>query len=216
MKTSIIVCFYERLQHLKSCLDSLKGCSEYFDEVVVTDDGSGEFCVRKLKKLITDYHFPIRHIWQSNKGFRVAAARNNGIKHANGDYLIFLDCDFVVLPGTIKLHLDHSKPGRFVAGHYKYLDEERTQKIIREGVSDKLLEDLYKSLPEDPITKDHRRFVRHRFFFKLGLASARKQRLSSQFSIHRKDIERVNGYDENFFGWGGRMKIWRFALRNWD
>ena len=203
MKTSMIICFYERIQYLKCCLDSIKGQSEYFDEVVIADDGSGESCVRHLKRMITDYDFPIIHVSQPKKGFRPAAARNNAIKHANGDYLIFLDCDFVILPGAIKSHLDASKPGRFVAGFCKYLDEERTNKIIEEGVSDDLIEGLYRSLPEEPIIKDHRRFIRHRIFLKLGLASAEKQRLSSHFSIHRKDIERVNGYDENFVGWGG-------------
>jgi glycosyltransferase involved in cell wall biosynthesis len=203
MKTSIIICFYERLQYLKCCLDSIKDQSDYFDEVVIGDDGSTESCVDRLKKVITDYNFPIIHASQPKKGFRPAAARNSAIRHTSGDYLIFLDCDFAVLSGAIKSHIDASKPGRFVAGFCKYLDEERTNKIFEEGVSDNLLEDLYTSLPEEPIIKDHRRFARHRIFFKLGLASARKQRLSSHFSIHREDIERVNGYDENFVGWGG-------------
>ena len=203
MKTSIIITFYERLKYLKACLDSIAGQSEHFDEVVIGDDGSSDSCVHQLKKMIKNYDFPIIHVSQSKKGFRPAAARNNGIRHASGDYLIFLDCDFAVLPGAIKFHGGASKPGRFVAGFCKYLDEKRTNKIFWEGVSDNLLEDLYKSLPEEPIIRDHRRFIRHRIFFRLGLLSAKKQRLSSHFSIHRKDIERVNGYDENFAGWGG-------------
>jgi glycosyltransferase involved in cell wall biosynthesis len=203
MKTSIIVCFYERLKYLKCCLDSLKSQSKYFDEVVIGDDGSGESYVRQLKSMITSYDFPIIHVSQPKEGFRVAAARNNAIKHAGGDYLIFLDCDFVVLPRTIKFHLDASKQGRFVAGTYKYLNEEQTNTLFHEEISDKRLEDLYQSIPERAIIREHRRFIRHRFFFRLGLASARKQRLSSHFSIHREDLERVNGYDENFVGWGG-------------
>ena len=203
MKTSIIICFYERLKYLKSCLDSIKSQSEYFDEVVVADDGSGESCEGQLNRMITDYNFPIIHVSQPKKGFRPAAARNNGIKHASGDYLIFFDCDFAVLPKAIKFHIDASKKGRFVAGSCKYLDEKQTTTILHEGVSDKRLEDLYQSIPERAIVKEHRRFIRHRIFFRIGLASARKQRLSSHFSIHREDIERVNGYDENFVGWGG-------------
>jgi glycosyltransferase involved in cell wall biosynthesis len=203
MKTSIIICFYERLQHLKCCLDSLRSHSKYFDEIVIADDGSGESCVRQLKKLIIDYDFPIIHVSQPKKGFRPAAARNNGIRHATGDYLIFLDCDFVVLPGTIRCHLNASKLGRFLASTYIYLNDEKTNTIFYEGVSDKLLEKLYQSIPKKFIIKEHRRFIRHRFFFKLGLTSARKQRLSSHFSIYREDLARVNGYDENFVGWGG-------------
>lgn len=203
MRTSIIICFYERLQHLKCCLDSIKNQSEYFDEVVIADDGSGESCVQELKRMITQYNFSIIHVSQNKRGFRPAAARNNGIRHASGDYLIFLDCDFVVLPGNIRSHLKASKLGRFLASTYVYLNEEQTNTIFKEGVSDKLLEKLFRSIPEKTILKEHRRFVRHRIFFRLGLASARKQRLSSHFSIFREDLEHVNGYDENFVGWGG-------------
>ena len=157
MKTSIIICFYERLQYLKYCLDSIRDQFDHFDEVVVSDDGSGESCARQLKKIITDYDFPIIYVSQSKNGFRPAAARNNGIRHSSGDYLIFLDCDFVVLPGAIRSHLDASKSGRFVAGFCKYLNEKQTNTIFQEGVSDTLLEKLYQSLAEEPIIKDHRR-----------------------------------------------------------
>jgi glycosyltransferase involved in cell wall biosynthesis len=47
---SIIVCFYERLDHLKACLDALALCAADFDEVVVADDGSKATTVDHLKK----------------------------------------------------------------------------------------------------------------------------------------------------------------------
>ena len=203
MKTSVIISFYERLEYLKVCLDSLSLDSGDFDEVVIADDGSGESCVRELRELVKSYDFPVVHAWHPDEGFKLAASRNNGIKHASGDYLIFLDCDFMVLPGTIKCHLNAARRGRFVAGFCKYLGEEQTNKIFQTGVSDTLLEEAYRSLLEKPIVRNHRSFVRHRILYRLHLAGARKQRCSSHFSIHRADMEYVNGYDENFVGWGG-------------
>ncbi len=200
---SIIISFYKRLEYLRCCLDSLRFYIETFDEVIIADDGSSNETVNRLKKLISTYSFPIKHTWQPNKGFRPAASRNNGIKHASGDYLIFLDCDFMVLPGTIDCHLNAAKRGRFAAGFCKYLIEGQTDKIFQMGVSNTLLEELYRSLPEKPIVRDHRSFVSHRILYKLRLAGARKQRCSSHFSIHRADMEYINGYDENFVGWGG-------------
>ena len=109
---SIIVCFYERLDHLKCCLDALALCAEDFDEVVIADDGSKAETVQRLEKMMTSYSFPIAHVSHPKDGFRLSASRNNGIRRSRGDYLIFLDCDFLVLPDTIKFHLRAARPGR--------------------------------------------------------------------------------------------------------
>jgi len=200
---SIIICFYERLEHLRCCLDSLRICSKDFDEVVITDDGSSEATVSMLKRMIANYDFTIHYIWQPKKGFRAAAARNNGIRHARGNYLIFFDCDFLPLPDIIKQHLKAARPGRFVVGHCKYLTAEQSNRALSSNISRDFLENLYQQLPEKQIIKDHYRFIKRTILFRLHLASPTKQSLGGHFSIYRKDIEYVNGYDENFVGWGG-------------
>ena len=200
---SIIIPFYERLEHLRCCLDSLKSSSDDFDEVIITDDGSGEETVGNLNKMICNYDFPINHVWQPKQGFRVAAARNNGIRQAKGDYLIFFDSDFLILPDAIKYHLKLAKSGRFVAGNCKYLTKAQTDSAFNSNISPEFLENLYQQLPEKEMIKDHRRFIKRTILFKLHLKSRRKQSLGGHFSIFRRDIEYVNGYDENFKGWGG-------------
>jgi glycosyltransferase involved in cell wall biosynthesis len=203
MKTTIIICFYERSEYLQCCLHSLKNCCQDFDEVVIADDGSNEMVVSEVKKIISMYSFPIVHAWHARKGARRAATRNNGIRHAGGDYLIFLDADFAVLPGAIKSHVEAAKTGWFAAGRCKYATEEQTKRIFTESVSDELLEEIYRELSDETITKEHREFIRYGILRRLHLASPRKQTFGGHFSIHKKDIESVNGYDENYVGWGG-------------
>lgn len=203
MKTSIIICFYEKPDYLKCCLDSLKSCANDFDEVVVADDGSSETVVSEVKKYPEHYPFSIVHAWYPRDGARRAACRNNGIRHATGDYLIFLDADFAVLPDAIKSHVDAAKPGWFAAGRCKYSTEEQAGKIFSGPISTDLLENIYTELPEEPILKEHREFIRYGILRKLRLASARKQTFGGHYSIYKKDIESVNGYDENYVGWGG-------------
>lgn len=203
MKTSVIICFYDKLNYLKYCLDSLKSCSDDFDEVVIADDGSGETVVEQLKAHIKNYSFPIIHAWHSRDGARRAACRNNGIRHATGDYLVFLDADFAVLPGAIKSHTDAAKPGFFAAGRCKYSTQEQVGRIFSGPVSSSMLENIYTELSETPILKEHREFIRYGILRKLRLASARKQTFGGHFSIYKKNIESVNGYDENYVGWGG-------------
>ena len=200
---SIIICFYERLEHLKRCLDSLSFSSGSFDEVIITDDGSREDVVRRLKEMITHYDFSIHHVWQPNRGFRAAAARNTGIRHAKGDYLLFFDSDFLILPGTVDCHVNLARQGRFVAGNCKYLTEDQTTALFNGRISPEGLESVYSQIPEREMIKDHRRFIKRTILFRLHLLSYRKQSLGGHLSIHRRDINQVNGYDENFVGWGG-------------
>ena len=200
---SVIICFYERLDHLRCCLDSVRLASNYFHEVVITDDGSSRETVSRLKKLTAAYDFPIHHVWQEKKGFRNAAARNNGVRNAKGDYLIFFDCDFLVLPGTIPHHLRKAKDGRFIAGGYKNMDETTTGRLFNRNITADFLTHLDRRYSNRPLIKTHRRFIKRTLFMRLHLAGPQKQSLGGHFSIHRKDLERVNGYDENFVGWGG-------------
>jgi glycosyltransferase involved in cell wall biosynthesis len=203
MKTSIIISFFERIDYLRCCLDALKYSAGDFEEVVIADDGSSEGTVARIEALIPSYDFPVVHAWHPKDGFRLAATRNNGIRHATGDYLVFIDCDFLILPGTIQCHLRAAKPGRFVAGLVKYLTEEQTGRLLRSEITGPFLEELYRELPDGPILREHRKFLWRSILLRLGLISPRKQRCSSHFSIHRRDMEFVNGYDENFVGWGG-------------
>jgi glycosyltransferase involved in cell wall biosynthesis len=200
---SIIICFYERLSHLKCCLDSLALQTQDFDEIVITDDGSSTATVNILKQLIKKYDFAIRHVWQEKNGFRVAAARNNGIKNSKGDYLIFFDCDMLILPGTVKKHTNEAKRKRFIAGNCKYLSQQQTEQIFTSPISAEIMEKFYNELPETNLLKEHHKFKKRTFFIRLSLMSPKKQSLGGHFSIHREDIESVNGYDENFVGWGG-------------
>jgi glycosyltransferase involved in cell wall biosynthesis len=200
---SIVVSFYERLDYLKSCLDALALCADDFNEVVIADDGSKTATVDLLKKLMIRYDFPMTHVTHPKEGFRLSATRNNGIRHSRGDYLVFLDCDFLVLPGTIKYHVQAAKPGRFVAGSCKYLAEAQTSIILKSTISAPLLEQFYREMPEREIIVQHRRFIKRALLIRLHLASPSKQSLGGHFSLYKKDIESINGYDEDFVGWGG-------------
>lgn len=203
MRTSVIICFYNRLDLLPACLDSLRSAASEFHEVVIADDGSSADVVKSVQELIKNYDFPIIHAWHPRQGPRRSATRNNGIRHASGSYLVFIDADFALLPGAIRSHIEAAKRGYFAAGRCKYTTEEQCKKILAGGTSDALLETIYAELSEDPIEKEHRRFKRYSLLHKFLLAPARKVVFGGHFSAFKQDIEAVNGYDENFIGWGG-------------
>jgi len=212
MKTSVVICFYEQVDFLSACLDALRSAWGEIHEAVVADDGSSEEVVDRVRRLVARYPFPVVHAWHPRKGPRRAATRNNGIRYASGDYLVFIDADFVVLPGAVRRHVDAARPGCFAAGRCKHTTPELARRILTEGVSSGLLEDVYRDLPDEPIDKEHRRFVRYAFLRRLGLADPRRLTFGGHFSAFRKDIVAVNGYDENYVGWGAEDQDLAFRM----
>ncbi len=103
-------------------------------EIIVVDDGSTD----ETRK-ITGTFKNVKYIYQDNAG--LSAARNTGIKHSSGKYLIFLDADDWLLPGAIARNtgfLAGYDEIAFVSGAYQYRieNENRYGNIIKEVEGD--------------------------------------------------------------------------------
>jgi glycosyltransferase involved in cell wall biosynthesis len=111
MKASVIIPTYNRSEILELTLSSLVGQDIGFDnyEVIVIDDGSSdntrEVVMSFTEKMNLIYYF------QEDKGYRVALARNEGIKRAGGEIVIFLDTGMVVGRSFVTEHYNaHYEP----------------------------------------------------------------------------------------------------------
>lgn len=97
MKTvSVIIPFYNHLDWLYEAIDSVFAQTYPIHEVILVNDGSKEDMTEFLQK----YGDKIIYLYQENAG--PAAARNNGIRHATGDYIAFEDSDDIWLPMKIE------------------------------------------------------------------------------------------------------------------
>lgn len=87
MKISVVIPTYNRIALVERAIDSvLRQSIKPFDIIVVddgSDDGTSEMIQKKYRS--------INLVQQQNSG--VSAARNNGIKHAKGDWIALLDSD---------------------------------------------------------------------------------------------------------------------------
>ena len=90
-KVTLIVPVYNSEKYIKKCLDSILHQTYKNYEILVVNDGS----IDNSQKIIDDYaiKYPekITSIKQENKG--VAITRNESIKKAKGDYVMFIDND---------------------------------------------------------------------------------------------------------------------------
>lgn len=96
---SVIIPIYNTAAYLADCLQSVV-CQlpEKEVEIVCVNDGSTDDSVAVLQPYLERYP-NIRLINQPNAG--LSAARNAGLQHADGDFILFLDSDDMLLPNAL-------------------------------------------------------------------------------------------------------------------
>jgi len=98
---SVIIPIYNDAPYIQEAITSVLSQGVEDLEILVVDDGSTD----NFEEKITDLNMSlIRLIKQANSG--AAEARNNGIRHASGEYIAFLDADDVWAPNKLKLQLE--------------------------------------------------------------------------------------------------------------
>ena len=112
MSVSIIIPIYNASHYIGRCIDSIfsQECEETYIECILvndcTPDNSMEIVQNKLKDYRGKIHFKTIHL-DTNSGHCVA--RNAGIRISTGDYILFVDSDDLLQPGTISYFIEGIK-----------------------------------------------------------------------------------------------------------
>ncbi len=203
---SLIITTYNAPQYLRLALESAL-CQSVVQphEIVVADDGSRDdvFLVTREIRKTTDV--PVLHVWQPDEGFRLNRSRNNAIAVATGDYLVLLDGDCFVGPRFIEDHARAARPGRFVAATRTHLLPKRRDYVLKTG-------DRRVSLFTPDTTKrlhSMRSRLLSQITSKAGALdetltmSERRGVAGANLGFWRSDAVKVNGFNEEFTGYGG-------------
>lgn len=107
---SIIIPTYNRENILKKTLNSLvtQTYSQSKYEVIIIDDGSTDGTEEMVKSIITSAPCILKYFKQEKKG--PAAARNLGIRNAQGEIILFTGDDIIADKELLKKHMEaHEK-----------------------------------------------------------------------------------------------------------
>jgi len=199
MNTSLIITTYNWPEALELILKSVFRQSVLPNEIVIADDGSTKETESLISKIAEKSPIPIIHSWQEDKGFRLSRSRNLAIVKASYEYIIFIDGDLILHRDFIKDHLENSKEGIYIQGSRAFLKREYSKKILKN-----------KDLSSPPsffssCLENRLNAIRLPFLTKI-LFSRKNKNLSRvrscNFSMFKKDILRVNGFNEDFTSWG--------------
>ena len=124
MKITVVVPVYNMGQYLSTCVDSLLRQTFQSYEIILVDDGSvdgsSECCEQEAEK-----SEKIHVIHKTNGG--LSSARNCGINHAKGEYIIFPDPDDWVEPDYLEhliALLEEENADLSICGFYRFNQKE--------------------------------------------------------------------------------------------
>ena len=171
LEFSIVIPTYNSLKFLQQALGSVWTQTRDDYEVIVVDDGSTD----GTGKYLTGLGERIKSIHQPNRG--PAAARNKGVKHAEGEYVAFLDSDDFWFPWTLatfhKVIHDHDRPPLISAAMSEF--EGEMPKVAQENLTTESFRDYF-------ATADNPAYVG-----------------SNALVVKRSVFNQANGFDESMF-----------------
>ncbi len=200
VEIAVIVSTFERPGHLERCLASLaaqRGVEGRF-EVVVTDDGSRDETLQLLATAVGRMPFPCTYTTHAHDGFRLARCRNEGVAASTAPYLLFTDGDCILPPDHLAIHLLARRPGRVIAGDCVRLDEAAMARVDAASLRDGRFP---RRLPAGELGRLRLKGLRAKVY-ELCRASMRPRLSGNNIGLWRSDYERVNGFDEQYVGWG--------------
>jgi glycosyltransferase involved in cell wall biosynthesis len=208
LKVSLIIATYNNPIALKKVLDSILIQTRLPDEVFIADDGSDEDTAHVVKNFSVNASFPVFHVWQENRGFRLAKIRNEAIKQSSGDYIILLDGDCIVNRRFISDHLSLAESGCFIQGKRVLVSKDVV--LAFDHTHANSIPALIRMALQNRLSNIH-----HLIHLPL-YPSIKNRKLKGikgcNMSFFREDIIAVNGYNEDFVGWGNEDSdlAWRF------
>jgi GT2 family glycosyltransferase len=196
---SVIVGTYNDAGIIEITLAALAVQSFRDFELVLADDGSDQDYGPVLAKWAPRFTHGIQHVTQDKRGFRKARVLNRAVLVSRFGPLIVMDMDCLPHRDFVRNHLAYVEPGTAITGRRTHVSPDVVPspgKILESG------------LGFGPVSlmgfrlRGKARIIEHGFVSPVFYESHNRRLHGSNFSVSRRDIVAVNGWNEEFEGWG--------------
>ncbi|NRA92054.1 MAG: glycosyltransferase family 2 protein [Psychroserpens sp.] len=196
MVSSLIISTYKWPEALELVLNSALDQTQLPDEIIIADDGSTDKTKNLIASYVPKFKIPLIHVWHEDDGFRKSVILNKAIAKAKGDYIIQADGDCILHRNFVQDHLAFAAKDTYLFGSRvnilePYLDTLFKNKQTRFGALSSGIKNRTRAL-RIPILS---------YFYKASDTFSKKYR-GCNTSYFKSDFVAVNGYNEEFKGWG--------------
>jgi len=210
MTCSLIITTYNWKEALELVLTSACNQSIAPLEIIIADDGSQDDTRDLINEISKETSFSIIHSWQEDEGFRAAESRNKAIAKASGEYIIVIDGDIILHKDFIKDHIKFSRRNHFVQGIRAKLNQAKSEEIMKSkqfkfAAFEKGIKNKRNSINQGFLSK---LFSGKRYFKKLDMLQ------TCNMAFFKEDCIAVNGFNEDFIGWGKEDSEFGYRLLN--
>ena len=205
MRLSLIITTYNRPDPLLLVLKSIENQTITPKEVIIADDGSTYKTQDIITRFQQDSELNIVHSWQEDIGFRVAKSRNKAILKSIGDYIILVDGDMILHPKFIEDHTSQAQLGYFIQGSRVLLSKEETKRALKEN---KIKFSFFSVGLKNRKNSIHSKLLSRIFSSEKNYLRGIK---SCNMAFYRQDCFNINGFNNEFEGWGREDS--EFAIR---
>lgn len=204
--------------YLDLALASLARQTRRADTVTVSCDNTDSVIREELERCARAYDLPVWHVRrETHHEERLCQVRNNAVRnlrdlgHTDGR-LVIIDRDMVLPDDTLAKHEEIGASAPLVYPYRVDVDEQTSARLT----GDRWFagDDTLRVAPaaQEKLDERDRRYRKHRFLRRFGLAPAHKPKLlGGHFSVALDAYLALNGFDELYRGWG--FKDDEFAYR---
>jgi glycosyltransferase involved in cell wall biosynthesis len=207
---SLCISTYNWPAALRLCLQSVLRQTQLPEQVIIADDGSTDETKAVIDAFIKKAPIPVKHIWQPDEGYQLARIRNKAFVNSSNEYIIQVDGDLLLHPDFVRDHLRFAKKNYFVSGSRVMLEETLTRDFLSKG------QFFYPGITHSGIDKRYNALRSSILSFINGSLQPANYKyvLGCNMAFWKKDLLTINGYNEDFSGWGKEDNDIAIRLQN--
>lgn len=168
-------------------------------EILVADDGSRTDTANVVQTFAQNVPIPVHHIWQEDDGFRAAQSRNRAIAAATSDYIVLIDGDMMLEQHFIADHIAVAQKNCLIQGSRVLLTMEKTAECLKQPEKIENIHWWSKGI-EKRLSALRCLWLSQRVGQKIS--HNHKSIKSCNMGFFRTDALAVNGFNNEFVGWG--------------